>query len=44
VLYLHSASTPSWRGAHLKYRDNFNLPINDNEFFRIFVACVCSHK
>jgi hypothetical protein len=27
-LYLHSPSTPSWRGAQLKYRDNFtfNLP------------------
>jgi hypothetical protein len=24
-LYLHSLSTPSWRGAQLKHRDNFNL-------------------
>jgi hypothetical protein len=24
-LYLHSANTPSWRGAQLKHRDNFTL-------------------
>jgi hypothetical protein len=24
-LYLHSPSTPSWRGAQLKHRDNFTL-------------------
>jgi len=24
-LYLHSPNTPSWRGAHLKHRDNFTL-------------------
>jgi hypothetical protein len=27
-LYLHSSSTPSWRGAQLKHRDNFTfLPL-----------------
>jgi len=25
-LYLHYPNTPSWRGAPLKHRDNFNLP------------------
>jgi hypothetical protein len=25
-LYFHSPNTPSWRGAHLKHRDNFTLP------------------
>jgi len=25
ALYFHSASTPSWRGAQLKHRDNFTL-------------------
>jgi hypothetical protein len=25
-LYIHSPNTPSWRGAHLKHRDNFTLP------------------
>jgi hypothetical protein len=24
-LYLRSSSTPSWRGAHLKYRENFTF-------------------
>jgi hypothetical protein len=24
-LYLHSPNTPSWRDAHLKYRDKFTL-------------------
>jgi hypothetical protein len=24
-LYLHSPSTPSWRGAQLKHRDNFTF-------------------
>jgi hypothetical protein len=24
-LYLHSANTPSWRGAQLKHRDNFTF-------------------
>jgi hypothetical protein len=24
-LYLHSPNTPSWRGAQLKYRDNFTF-------------------
>jgi hypothetical protein len=24
-LYLHSPNTPSWRGAHLKHRDNFTF-------------------
>jgi hypothetical protein len=24
-LYLHSPSTPPWRGAQLKYRDNFTF-------------------
>jgi hypothetical protein len=26
-LYLHSPSTPSWRGVQLKLRDNFTLPL-----------------
>jgi hypothetical protein len=25
-LYLHSPSTPSWRGAQGEHRDNFTLP------------------
>jgi len=27
-LYLHSLNTPSWRGAQLNHRDNFNLTFN----------------
>jgi hypothetical protein len=28
-VYLHSPSTPSWRGAQLKYGDNFTfLPLS----------------
>jgi len=26
-LYLHSPSTPSWRGAQLKHRDNFTFTL-----------------
>jgi hypothetical protein len=26
-LYLHSPNMPSWHGAQLKHRDNFNLPL-----------------
>jgi hypothetical protein len=26
-LYLHSSNTPTWRGAQLKYRDNFTFPL-----------------
>jgi hypothetical protein len=26
-LYLHSPNTSSWRGAQLKHRDNFTLPL-----------------
>jgi hypothetical protein len=26
-LYFHSPNTPSWRGAQLKHRDNFTLPL-----------------
>jgi hypothetical protein len=26
-LYLHSPSTPSWRGAQLKHRDNFTFTV-----------------
>jgi hypothetical protein len=26
-LYLHSLNMPSWRGAQLKHRENFNLPL-----------------
>jgi hypothetical protein len=28
-LYLHSPNTPSWRGAHLKHRDNFTFNTAD---------------
>jgi hypothetical protein len=27
-LYLHSSNTPSWRGAQIRYRDNFYLFYN----------------
>jgi ribosomal protein L13 len=26
-LYLHSPNTPSWRGAHLKHKDNFTFTL-----------------
>jgi hypothetical protein len=26
-LYLHTPNTPSWRGAQLKHKDNFTLPL-----------------
>jgi hypothetical protein len=29
-LYLHSPNTPSWRGAQLKYRDNFPFTFNQS--------------
>jgi hypothetical protein len=34
-LYLHCLNTASWRGAQLKYRDNFTftLPLNRTENF-----------
>jgi len=27
-LYFDSPNTPSWRGAQLRHRDNFTLPIH----------------
>jgi len=27
-IYLHSPNTPSWRGAQLKHRNNFTLPVS----------------
>jgi hypothetical protein len=29
-LYLHSPSTPPWRGAQLKHRDNFTFTISEH--------------
>jgi hypothetical protein len=31
-LYLHSPSTPSWRGAQLKHRDNFTFTFTFTSF------------
>jgi hypothetical protein len=31
-LYLHSPNTPSWRGAHLKHRDNFTFYIDSASY------------
>jgi hypothetical protein len=33
-LYLHSPNTPPWRGAQLKYRDNFTFTFYLNDMFR----------
>jgi len=30
--YLHSPNTPSWRGAHLKHRDNFTFTFYTNRY------------
>jgi len=30
-LYVHSSNTPSWRGAQLKYRNNFMFTVSHSD-------------
>jgi len=41
-LYLHFPTTPSWRGAQLKHRENFTLTCNRNGHRAPRVAPPCS--
>jgi hypothetical protein len=40
-LYLHSRSTPSWRGAQFEHRDSFTFTSLNicNRHIRIFIEC-----
>jgi enoyl-CoA hydratase/carnithine racemase len=38
-LYLHSPNTPPWRGAQLKHRDNFTLPLPFTELGLVAEGC-----
>jgi hypothetical protein len=38
-LYLHSPSTPSWRGVQLKHRDNFTFTLPLPRTILIAVPC-----
>jgi hypothetical protein len=49
VLYLHSPTTPSWRGAQLKCRENFTFTfyilVNiQNSQHRYAAGCILSHS